>query len=87
MNNDKLNSVGPLAAVQSAYAAITAIQHLPAEDQVAGVALLFTTIVEELKLNPYQIIGASVRRAKDSDSYYTTEIRALRAYIQGELKK
>jgi hypothetical protein len=87
LNTDKLNSVPPLAAVQAAYSAISSIQHLPAEEQVAGVALLFTTMVSELGISPLTIIGASQRRAKDADSYYTTEIRALRAYINGEIKK
>lgn len=87
MNTDKLHSVPPLNAVQAAYAAVTAIQHLPAEEQVAGVALLFNTIVTELNLSPLTLIGAAARRAKDADSYYTTEIRALRAYVRDELNK
>lgn len=86
MSNDRINSVPALAAVQAAYAAVTAVQHLTAEEQVAGIALLFFEMVRGTGISPMgNLMSASLRRSSDADSYYTTEIRALRAYIKDEL--
>jgi hypothetical protein len=86
MNKDQLNSIISFHAVESAYAAVSAIQSYPKHKQVAGVAVLFTVICEELKLDPSELISKAARVAKDADGFFTRETKALRDYVKGELK-
>lgn len=86
MNKDLLNSVVSFHAVEAAYAAVSAVQTMPKHKQVAGIAVLFTVICEELKLSPSELINKASRIAKDADTFYTRETKALRDYVQGELK-
>lgn len=86
MDNDQLNSIVSFHAVECAYAAISAVQGYSKHKQVAGVAVLFALICQEMNLNPAELTAKAERVAADADTYYTAEVKALRAYIQGELK-
>lgn len=86
MDRDVLHSLHCHAATTGAYAALDGIQGLRPEQQVAGIALLFTEMCEGLSLDPSDLINQSQRRARDDDNFAQTEMRSLRAYIQGELK-
>lgn len=86
MNRDKLNSINPLAAVQSAYVAVSAIQGMKPEEQVAGASLLLYVMASNLNLDISQLMDMSQRIRKDADSNYTIEIRALREYVREELR-
>jgi hypothetical protein len=86
MNKDQLNSVVSFHAVEAAYAAVSAVQAMPKAKQVAGVAVLFAVICEELKLDPSELINKAQRMSKDADGFFTREMKALRDYVQGELK-
>lgn len=56
------------------------------EEQVAGVAVLFAAMCEGLSLNPSQVIDASYRRMSVDDTFHKREVKALRDYVQGELR-
>jgi hypothetical protein len=86
MNTDKLNSIISFHAIDGAYAAVSAIQGFEKHKQVAGVAVLFTVICEELQLDPSELISKASRIAKDADGFFTRETKALRDYVKGELK-
>jgi hypothetical protein len=86
MNTDKLNSIISFHAIDGAYAAVSAIQGFEKHKQVAGAAVLFTVICEELGLNPSELINKAQRIARDADTFYAVEAKALRAYVKGELK-
>lgn len=89
MDRDRLHSLPYFAATNSAFAALDGIQSMPPEQQVGGVAVLFTEFCDGLGLDPSEVIDQSRRRAAaaiNSDAItQRTEMKALRAYIKGEL--
>lgn len=86
MNTDRLNSMKPQEAAQSAYAQISAVQHLPPDQQVAGAVLLLRAMAEELRLDLSQLMQQAARVMDDADTYYNREVSALRMYVRKELK-
>lgn len=86
MNRDRLHSLHCHAATTGAFAALDGIQVMPPEQQVAGTAMLFVAMADELGLDPSELIDQARRRMKDDDTFAQTEVKSLRAYIQGELK-
>ena len=85
MNLDKLHSCDPRFVTEAAYTLITAAQQYPAAIQVGAVALLFREMAEVMGLDVSALLNQVQRIAKDSDTNYSREIRALRNYIKGEL--
>lgn len=89
MNRDRLNSVPYFAATTGAFAALDGIQSMPAEQQIAGVALLFAEMCVGIGLDPSELLNQSARRALvalNSDGLtHRTEMRSLKAYVKGEL--
>lgn len=85
MNNDRLNSTPPHAAVSAAYAQVSAVQHLPKEQQVAGAAILLRIMAEELRLDLPDLLHKAARLADSSDTYFNRSMDALREYIRKEL--
>lgn len=83
---DQLPFVEPRHTVQTAYAQLSSIQGERPGVQVASAAVLFFVICDELKLDVSQLMCQASRIAKDDDSYFRREVKALRAYVQGELK-
>ncbi len=86
MNRDKLFSINAQAAVQSAYAAVSAIQDLTPEEQLAGAALLLQVMAHNTNQDISQLMSMAERITKDADSNYTTEIRGLRYYVRDNLR-
>lgn len=86
MDINKLNSINPHAALQAAFQATDAIQQFPKHQQVAGVAVLFNTLCEGLRLDPSDLINKAQRITKHADGFFTREAKALLSYVQGELK-
>ena len=84
---DQLPTVGPQQAVQGAYAAVSALQHLPAGQQVAAASVLFLHITEVLGISPQELLDKARRWSSDADtmSFFRPEIKALKDYIKGEL--
>lgn len=86
MDTDKLNSINPHLAIQAAFQAVDSLQQFPAHQQLAGVAVLFNTVCDGLGIDPSDLINKAQRITKDADGYFTREAKALRDYVQGELK-
>lgn len=85
MNTDILNSMHPHHAVDTAYMAVTAVQDRRPEHQVAGVAALFLAMCQGLNLNVPDTLAKADAMLKHDDNHYQCEVRALRAYVEGEL--
>lgn len=83
---DQLPFVEPRSTIQTAYAALSAIQGERPGTQLGACAVLILALVEELKLDINQLLNQASRIAKADDTFYRPEVRALKAYIQGELK-
>lgn len=86
MNNDQLNSVNPHGAVQAAYSAVSALQTFRPAEQIAGAGVLIATICAETGISPSDLLEKAARMAAHADTYYTREIKALRHYVQEELR-
>lgn len=83
---DALNSLHPQVAVQAAYHIADRLQdHRPAA-QIAGVALLLNELCAAVGLDAGEVINKSARMAKDADTFFNREVKALRDYIKGELR-
>lgn len=83
---DQLPFVEPRTTVQAAYGVLSALQGERPGVQVAAAAVLFYVLADELKLDLSQLINQASRIASDDDTYFRREVKALRAYVQGELK-
>jgi hypothetical protein len=83
---DQLPFVEPRTTVQAAYGALSALQSETPGTQLGACVVLFLALVEELKLDVSQLLNQASRIATDDDTFYRPEMRALKAYIQGELK-
>ena len=86
MVKDKLPFVTAEAGVRAAFASLDSIQALRPEEQVAGVGVLFGAMCAGLGLDPSQVLDASYRRMAQDDSFHKREVKALRDYVQGELR-
>ncbi len=78
-------NVSAHSGVRAAFAALDSIQGLRPEEQVVGVATLFTALCDTCGLDPSQLIDASRRRLRDDDNFVYTEVRALNEYIRKEV--
>lgn len=87
MNNDKLYSVHPIRAYDAAYAAISSLQSFRPEMQAAGVALLFREVSESSGLSVSQLMQYSSRINSDADVRWDSKARALKMYVEEEIKK
>lgn len=86
MNNDKLYSAHPIEAYDAAYQAISALQTFKSEMQVAGVAILFREVAESSGLSVSQLMQYSSRINADADVRWDSKARALKVYVEEELK-
>lgn len=83
---DKLPFVPAQEAVRSAFLVLQGIQSQRPENQVAGIAMAFSTMCRALELDPSQLIDAAYRRSADDDTFFKRELKALTDYFQGEVK-
>jgi len=86
MNKDRLNSVAPIRAIQQAYAVADRLQDMPSEEQVVALAVAFQLYAEVLRLDPSELLNKAQRIVNDGDTHYTREAKALRDYVQQEVK-
>lgn len=84
---DSLGFSSPRTVINAAYASLSANQHERPHVQVAAAAVLFKVLMEELKLDHNDLLILADQLIKADDNYYQVEVQALRAYVQGELKK
>jgi hypothetical protein len=83
---DHINGADPALVVQAAYAALSGAQSLRPHHQILGAALLFRAMCANLKLDASQLLSQAERIEKDADQYWAAEVRALRQFIQEELR-
>lgn len=87
MNNfnfDSLASMNASLAGKSAMQAVTAIQSLPAEQQIAGLALAFVLLTEKYKIHPgnaLNVIGNLLEQNRKTEHY----VKAVQNYVRHEL--
>jgi len=84
---DELNSMSPAKAVQVAYFTATQLQDFRPAEQVAGVALFLNELCEQVGIDARETLNKGGRMAVDADTFYQREVKALRDYIKGELRK
>lgn len=86
-HRDALNSMSPAKAVQVGYFTASQLADFRPAEQVAGVALFLSVMCEQLRIDPREVINKAARITRDADTYYTREVKALRDYIDGEMKR
>lgn len=87
MNRDQLAMAPAWHTVQTAYAAITAMQEQPPHERVAAVFLLFNEVCAQARLDPSQALDMARRMARHAEDNYSIELRALRTYIREEITR
>ena len=85
---DRLTMTSCFDAIHASYAQVSAVQQLSPATQVAGAALLFSTMCEAAGLDVSQVLNQVERMKHDAQETDATmtELRALRMYITNELK-
>ncbi len=78
--------MNPFQTLRASYALISAAQDHPPAQQVAGIAVLFRLVCDQLGLDISEELGRAQRIEKDADSHYAEHVRALKAYINNEIK-
>jgi hypothetical protein len=84
--SNQLPQVSAPAAVEAAFMAVSAVQTMPAGQQVAGVFLLARVMAQQLGLDVSNLFQQSDRRLKDANTYFKREAQALSDYVNGELQ-
>lgn len=84
---DQLPFTHPMQAVQTAYGALSAVQHEAPAVQVAASAVLLRAIADELQLDLSELLSMAARIIHDDDTPYRHEVAAFRSYVRGELKR
>lgn len=82
---DSIPHVKARECMQTGYAAISAMQDSTPDIQVVGLAMALGIICERAGLDVRTVLQAAERVIADADTFYTTEVRALRAYVDGEI--
>lgn len=83
---DQIPFSDPTLVVRTAYAALSAVQAETPGHQVAGVALLLREMCDGLRLDLSQVLASAHRIASANDTFFQREVKALRDYVQGELR-
>lgn len=83
---DQINSMNASKAVQVAYFIASQLQDFTPAQQAAGAALFLNELCEQVPLDARAVLNKSARMAKDADTFYQREVKALRDYIKGELR-
>lgn len=87
LNADRLNNGSIKSAVQSAYAAIDAIQMQPAHIQCQAAAILFREVCRVHKIDGQQVMQVVANMAAKAEADDTVqEFRALQLYANNELR-
>lgn len=82
---DFIPFVPPRHTVETAYAALSAIQDAHPGVQVAAIAVLFKEVAETAGMDIPQLINQAGRIVKDDDVAFRAAISALREYVKQEI--
>lgn len=83
-NADELLSMDPRRAGKAAMHVANAVQNLPIEDQVAGVALTFELLLRKFKQRPTDIL-VGVRNMLDRARGRRPELKAIESFVQFDM--
>ena len=87
MNKDLINSANPFDVLHAAYAALSGAQDKRPEAQVLGFAVLFREAATVLRLDHSELMRIAESICKDADAPWFSNVRALREYIDKEVKR
>lgn len=86
MNQDKINTGGnPERLRQAAYKVISAGQDDPAL-QLLGTTVALLAMCDALRVDVRRLLESGDRLRHDLDGPFTSTMRAIEAYAQGELR-
>lgn len=83
-NFDRLSSLPASSAGKAAMQAVTSVQFLSAEEQIAGLSLAFLVLIEKYGVhagNAMQVVGNMLERNRTVNQY----VRAVDRYVENEL--
>jgi hypothetical protein len=86
MNRDLIVNVQSEAASKAAYAVIDTLQFHPAQHQIAAMAAVFVLLMDHYSMDIPDMVQAFRNMANDETTGAQDNIRALRMYMEGELK-
>lgn len=85
-NADAFSSMSAPRAAQLAFEMVSAIQHRPSGEQLAGVAMLFLLMSKRMKADARDVLARTGARMEDALSYGSGEhIRAIKQYLREEM--
>lgn len=87
MNPDKYNFIDSQKAATAAFSVIDAIQKLPEQEKVLGLASCFLLMCERYNVAPIKMIEHVDRIMKhNSDArYWSCEFTAIKEYLEKEM--
>jgi len=84
---DFIPFVPPRHTVETAYAALSAVQHAHPGVQVAAIAVLFKEVAETAGCDIPALLNQAGRIVADDDVAFRASIKALREYVKQEIVK
>lgn len=81
---DRLNSVNPARAGMAGVAALDNLSHFTPEQQIAGMAVAFTSLLDKYSVHPSKALEVA-QNLLNYASHATPEIRAVGRYVREEL--
>lgn len=83
---DHLATLKPHSAIQWGFAALSGMSDATPDYQVMAAALLLKVMCDRTGLDPSQLLDAAGRVERDADDFFRREVKALRDYVDGEIK-
>jgi hypothetical protein len=83
---DHLPHVNAAQVVKACFAYLHGISDFPPDMQVMASAVLVRVIAERAGLDLGQLLDAARRVEQDADTFFQRETKALRDYVDGEIK-
>jgi len=84
MNRDKLTSINVRKAANASMVVIDALQKLPPEEQVAGMASAFLLLADHINLTPQEMFSVTTSIMNHADGR-RPEFAAVAQYMEMEL--
>lgn len=83
---DHLPHVNAVKVVKGCFAYLSGISDFPPDIQVMSAAVLVRVIADRAGLDLSQLLDAARRVELDADTFFQREAKALRDYVDGEIK-
>jgi hypothetical protein len=83
---DHLPNVNAAQTLKACFGALHGFSDFPPDYQVMAAAVLVRVIAERAGLDLSQLLDAARRVEMDADTYFQREAKALRDYVDGEIK-